>query len=398
MKSIIRLKVIRLLFAASIAFVTANGAMLALAGHVTHEGEATCFTQSPSEASQQIDFANAKAKPLPAAAPAIGPLEGGISAENSGEPGSEPGSVGTGKMIATPPGEAPQTGSEAETSADSGGAVPQEYGTANIPYTTSRVDLTSANNESKSYPYRAAGKLYFNEPGGSYVCSASLIKRGIVVTAGHCVANFGKSTFYSGWQFRPGMSNGASGTIIPYGTWSVSKAWVLTSYYNGTDSCSQSGVVCKDDVAVLALTPQSGALPGTSAGWLGYGWNGWGFTPGNTVQITQLGYPVSADSGLMMQRTDSQGFVSSSNSNCTVWGSRQTGGSSGGPEVANFGVAAELSGTAYGTYSNYNYVIGVTSWGSTTDTVKQEGASSFTSGNVQYLVNQACAAYPANCK
>jgi V8-like Glu-specific endopeptidase len=318
----------------------------------------------------------------------------------------EPGAIGTGKTTpgATGAGEtisgatATQTGAEEQTSADSEEKTPEEFGTANIPYTTSRVDLTTAHNESKSYPYSAAGVLYrvLNSTTAEY-CSASLVKRGVIVTAGHCVANFGKSQFYSGWVFWPGASQSGPTYTFPFGQWKVSKAWVLTSYYNGTDPCEEAGVVCQDDVAVLAITPQSGKLPGTATGWFGYGVNGWGFTSTNITQITQLGYPISHDNGQLMQRTDSQGFVSSSMSNNTIWGSRQTGGSSGGPVVVNFGVAATLSGgTTFGTDSTFNQLVGVTSWD--TDAIKEQGASPFTSANVAYLVGQACTAYPANCK
>jgi V8-like Glu-specific endopeptidase len=398
MKTPVQVKGTRLLFVMSIFALLAAGAGFAFAGQVILEGNVADFVQSPKEASQPIDFAHAKPMPLPqAVAPALGPFEGGISTRNLGTPGSEPGQIGTGKTI---PGiNAIQSEAEEPVYVHAGGVEPPEFGTKAIPYTTSRVDLTSANNESKSFPYRAAGKLYFNEPDGSYVCSGSLIKRGIIVTAAHCVAKFGTSTFYSGWKFYPGMSYGPAGISAPYGAWSVSNAWVLKGYLNGTDSCETAGITCVDDVAVLAVTPKGGVLPGTAAGWLGYGWDGWGFTSANTTQISQLGYPVSHDNGNMMQRTDSQGYVSSGESNNTVWGSRQSGGSSGGPLVANLGVAAVLSGNTYGTYSSYNYVIGVTSWGYETDqTIKEQGASPFTSGNVVTLVNAACEKYPANCK
>ena len=266
-----------------------------------------------------------------------------------------------------------------------------------MPYTTSDVDLTSAHNESKSYPYSAAGVLYrVTSSTTAEYCSASLIKRGVIVTAGHCVANFGQSQFYSGWVFWPGASQSGSSYTMPYGQWKVSKAWVLTSYYNGTNPCEDPGVVCQDDVAVLAITPQSGKLPGTATGWLGYGVDGWGFTPQNITQIAQLGYPLSHSKGQFMQRTDSQGFVSSSYSNNTIWGSRQTGGSSGGPEVVNLGRAAALSGVTFGTGSTFNTVVGVTSWD--TDAIKEQGAGPFTFNKISVLVNLACTAYPANCK
>jgi len=104
----------------------------------------------------------------------------------------------------------------------------------------------------------------------------------------------------------------------------------------------------------------SGAYPGTRVGWYGYGWNGWGFNSSKQILINQLGYPVSHDSGLKMQRTDSQGFVDAEMSNNTVWGGRQTGGSSGGPELVNLGPLATLGGGVLpGSAYNRNIVVGV---------------------------------------
>jgi hypothetical protein len=160
-----------------------------------------------------------------------------------------------------------------------------------------------------------------------------------VVTAAHCVANYGKKTFQSGWQFVPGYSNGSA----PYGTWTVAFAYVLTSYYDGTDPCAQSGVVCQDDVAVLVLNPQSGKYVGSTVGWFGYEYGG-GFTSAGLAAITQLGYPGGLDSALYMERTDSQAYTSSSSSNNHVIGSNQNQGSSGGPWVENFGLPSALTG------------------------------------------------------
>jgi hypothetical protein len=141
-------------------------------------------------------------------------------------------------------------------------------------------------------------------------------------------------------------------------------------------------------------TPKNKGYPGKRTGWLGYGYDGWGFSTfsGATVAlISQLGYPVSHDGGLMMQRTDSQGFVDASHANNTVWGSRQTGGSSGGPEILNLGVpAADPLGTTYGNAADFNIVVGVTSWGYTDATYKQQGASTFTSSNIGQLLSIYC--------
>ena len=103
-----------------------------------------------------------------------------------------------------------------------------------------------------------------------------------------------------------------------------------TKYYNGTDNCAQYGVICPDDVAVITLNPRSGRYAGYYTGWFGYGWNGYGFNASSQALISQLGYPVALDGGLLMERNDSQGFVSTSLSNNTIIGSLMTGGSSGG--------------------------------------------------------------------
>ena len=218
------------------------------------------------------------------------------------------------------------------------------------------------------------------------MCSASLLKRGIVVTAAHCVANFGAKQFYTNWQFIPGYRNG----IAPFGTWTASGATVLTSYRYGTDSCAVSGVVCTNDVAVLQMAPQSGAYPGTSTGWYGYGYNGWGFTPSGQTHITQIGYPAGLDSAAYMERNDSYGYKSAGNSNNTIIGSLMDGGSSGGPWIANFGYAPTLTGVTAGSYPNANIIVGVTSWGYTNSDVKQQGASPFLSTNIGTLINAVC--------
>src|SRR5262249_9446764 len=160
------------------------------------------------------------------------------------------------------------------------------------PFSTARADgATGATN--RIYPFRAAGRLFFNEGSDTFVCSASLIKKGVALTAAHCVATFGTKQFHSNFHFVPGYRNGEA----PFGNWTVKTAFVLSSYLNGTDSCSQKGVVCKDDVALLVLNPQHSTLPGTSTGWYGFAWNGVGFTSNSLTHVTQIGYPVCLDNG-----------------------------------------------------------------------------------------------------
>jgi V8-like Glu-specific endopeptidase len=212
----------------------------------------------------------------------------------------------------------------------------------------------------------------------------------LVVTAAHCVANYGQSQFYSNWVFVPAYSNGSA----PYGKWKAASASILTAYYNGTDNCTQYGVICPDDVALIVLQPNStGGYPGPHTGWFGWGYNGYAFYNGAT-EITQLGYPCNLDSCALMERTDSYGFTDGSYSNNTIIGSEQEGGSSGGPWMANFGQPPNgLQGTDLGR----NVVIGVTSWGFTDLTVMEQGAAPFTSGNIAFLWNFVGCPGPAYC-
>ncbi|MCJ2121800.1 trypsin-like serine peptidase [Methylobacterium sp. J-077] len=273
-----------------------------------------------------------------------------------------------------------------------------DFGTSGLPFTTARADLDAVPTN-ETYPYRAAGKLFFLISGKTYICSASLIHRGIVVTAAHCVAEFGKNSYYSGWQFIPGFRN----TDAPFGRWNVVKAVVPTSYINGTDSCTERGVICQNDVAILVMEPQKDAagqtaFPGDRTGWFAYGWDRAGFTPQGITHITQLGYPGCLDDSNFMERNDAQATSSRTHSSNTILGSMMCGGSSGGPLLINFGKSPKFTGTSEGSAPVPNQVVGVTSWGSSDNRVKWMGASPFISLNIKSLVDSACKAYPDNCK
>lgn len=366
-----------------------GGALVATALAVPTAHAESLISEAPASSqvsNGDIDYANAIPMDSKSPYPAVYD-SADLPSESPGMPGSVGGQPGNGKtnLVRLPVGNLADDGKSS-----------QEFGTSNHPFTTKRVDTVgagAANTASLRYPYRATGKLYFKIGSSSYVCSASLIKRGIIVTAAHCVANFGKNQFYSGWQYVPARYD----DLAPYGVWDVNGAWVLSSYFNGTDTCAAGavGVVCKNDIAVLRVTPKTTAptYPGTATGWYGYGWNGYGFTPNNLALFNQLGYPVALDGGLRMQRTDSQAFVSAANAGNSVWGSLQTGGSSGGPELVNLGISPALSGgIQHGAEWEDNRVVGVTSWGYTNQAVKQQGASPFLSTNIVPLVATACAA------
>lgn len=344
-------------------------------------------SQSPSVQGQSasIDFANAIPMPLPKNPMKSSGFAPEAAPQFTGAPGFSPGGAGDGKQSPTL---VPQSNFIEENS----GISSQDFGTSQHPFSSARVDA-SGNQTSKFYPYSPTGKLYFNIGAATYVCSASLIRPGVIVTAAHCVADFGGS-WYSNWTFVPSLD----GTKAPYGTWKTQDAWVMGSYLAGTESCAVAGVVCPNDVAVIRLAPKKNATLGTyyagnRTGWYGYGWNGYGYTGafGGTVShISQLGYPQAIDSGKIMQRNDSMGYVDAGLSSNLVIGSLLTGGSSGGPWLVNLGITPTLSGISFGSAPAYNIVTNVTSWGYTNPVYKQQGASTFTDGNIIPLVNAIC--------
>jgi V8-like Glu-specific endopeptidase len=278
-----------------------------------------------------------------------------------------------------------------------GGATPMEFGKSGLPFTTARADLEPASTN-EQYPYRAVGKLFFLKEDRTYMCTASLVKRGIVVTASHCVSKFGSGKYYSGWQFVPGFKDGQA----PFGKWDVQEAQALQVYLKGDDKCAQTGVVCSSDVAVLVIKPQvirgHQVYAGDLTGWFAVGWNKSGFTPNSIAHVTQIGYPSCLDGGLSMERNDAQGVISKLSADNTVIGSLMCEGSSGGPWIVNFGIRPSLTGTLSGISPEPNQIIGVSSWGSTDQIIKQMGASPFLSTNIKPLLDWACGKYPDACK
>ena len=277
-----------------------------------------------------------------------------------------------------------------------------------------------------SRPYRYSGKLWMRFGSSWYVCTASLVKKGVLITAAHCVHNYGRGSagFANEVRWYPSNYNSAGG---PWGYYSGVTWRIPTVYFNGTDTCQSgaTGVVCNNDLATVTLAPKNGVYAGTGmGGWYGYGWNGYSYltTPvfGNTTvaQITQIGYPVAIDNGYQMLRGDSYGkYIAMTGSNGkllknTQLGSAMTGGSSGGPWLVNFGTAPVVTGSAsLGNASVRNVVVGVTSWGYTSVGINVQGASwfgqnaewpnasygTYGAGNIGGMMQATCTASAAYC-
>ncbi|MFQ5525985.1 MAG: trypsin-like serine peptidase [Thermoanaerobaculia bacterium] len=286
---------------------------------------------------------------------------------------------------------------------------PEAFGTGGHPFTTKRASAqggTPAGTPVELFPYRPTGKLFMQFGAQTFVCSASVIRKGLLVTAAHCVHNFGDEN--NGWAgavtFQPARHDGS----VPFGTWTGSQWWIPTVYWNGSDNCTVPGIVCENDVAVVVVQQLGGQSIGDVTGMYGFPVNDddFGYVPnflGQTAgQITQLGYPARDYSGVRMIRTDSLGYWDDPNN--VIIGSAQTGGSSGGPWLMNFGIDTSYTGPP-ASDDTANQVVATTSWGFISGAVKVQGASRFSSNaafpapnsNIQALVNAACAANPGAC-
>lgn len=122
------------------------------------------------------------------------------------------------------------------------------------------------------YPERVTGRLFFTTDDGILsVCSASLVNRRQLLTAGHCVCS-GNGAWYSNFYFIPGFKDGEE----PFGQGYMSNIYVYNTYF-------ETGV-WSHDFAMAILT----ADMGNSLGWLGFAAS---WDPA-TLNWLQFGYPA----------------------------------------------------------------------------------------------------------
>lgn len=279
------------------------------------------------------------------------------------------------------------------------GLSPKAFGDFGLPYTSTRVALGGSNQTSavggsylsSTYPYRTIGKLTFS----AGYCSATLIRKSVIVTAAHCIQSFGSgSNIYSNFVFRPGHYGPTGASLAqtqPYGSWSWKALVRPATWASGTDI--GSGSARDNDLAVIVLAKNSrNQFIGDLVGNLGYGWNNYSFTSspktGNlrVAAISTLGYPALMDGGKIQQRADGPSYLTTVGGAGQIWqGNNFTGGSSGGPWVVNFVSANPVlsGGAVIGTAPN-TAVVGVTSWGSADPNAIKDNYSSQFRQNQRY--------------
>jgi V8-like Glu-specific endopeptidase len=209
--------------------------------------------------------------------------------------------------------------------------------------------------ESVQTPYHAsapyAGKLFFDSPEGSMVCSATVVedpahpgKSNLVWTAGHCVHAGKKGGWYRNIMFVPSynnsgmpaaqLQNASEQEVAPFGAWWGD--WAQTSQQWIEQGGETGGQGAPYDFAVIHVTPEKGSsgksLQETVGAALPVDFNAPAVPQINS--LTAKGYPAAKpfDGQKLYQCADKPGRLSVKQSDPTMYriGCTMTGGSSGG--------------------------------------------------------------------
>jgi V8-like Glu-specific endopeptidase len=216
----------------------------------------------------------------------------------------------------------------------------------------------------RAYPYRAVGKLFFSANGDPFTCSAAVIQRRVVVTAGHCVHSGSPGGFYQDFVFVPAYRDGEA----PFRAWTWRNLVVTATWSEGGGQVPNGA-----DYAMIAFADQSmqAGAPvsrlGNVTGWLS--WQTGSLYPNHT---SKLGYPCNLDDCEKMQDVTSNSFRLAEGNN-VEYGSDAREGSSGGPWVQNFAHVPVGGGT--GIDNVVNAVVGVTSYVYNDQAEQLQGAS-----------------------
>lgn len=217
-----------------------------------------------------------------------------------------------------------------------------------------------------------SGKLFFDGPEGSMVCSATVVKdpahpgkSNMVWTAGHCVHAGKKGGWYRNIAFVPSYNNSGLSTdelrnnppkekVAPYGVWWGS--WAQTSEQWIAQGASAGGLGAPYDFAVLHVTPEKGSsgksLEETVGSALPVEFNAPAVP--KIAEMTATGFPAAPpyDGQELFQCEDKPGRLSLTKDDPTMYriGCTMTGGSSGGGWVAagQDGKPALVSNTSIG--------------------------------------------------
>ncbi|MER6914136.1 hypothetical protein ABT354_20880 [Streptomyces sp. NPDC000594] len=226
-----------------------------------------------------------------------------------------------------------------------------------------------------SAPYRSgvpeAGKVFFDGPEGSMVCSATVVedpanpgKSNLVWTAGHCVHAGKDGGWYRNIAFVPSYNDAArpageldgapKDEVAPHGVWWGD--WAKTSEQWIGEGAKTGGRGAPFDFAVIHVTPEKGGSGKSLEETVGSALPVEFDAPSarELTEVTATGYPAAApfDGERMFQCADDPGRFSVRTDQPTMYriGCTMTGGASGGGWVAEGrdGRPALVSNTSIG--------------------------------------------------
>ena len=246
---------------------------------------------------------------------------------------------------------------------------PSAAGTLGAYFTSTRVfpmftGEAAAYSADRAFPYRAVGKLFFSANGEPFTCSAAVIQRRVVATAGHCVHSGSPDGFYEHFLFVPAYRDG----VAPFGAWTWRNVLVSPVWATGSGMVPNPADYAMISFRDQRLNPDAPlARLGDVTGWLG--WQTGSLYPNHTSKI---GYPCNLDDCEKMQNVMSSS-LRATETNTVEYGSDAREGSSGGPWVQNF---EQVSlGGASGINAVPNVLVGVTSYIYNDEVEKAQGSS-----------------------
>jgi hypothetical protein len=208
------------------------------------------------------------------------------------------------------------------------------------------------------------GKVWFSMDGGDWVCSASAVSDSrsgfsLVLTAGHCAYDEVNDAFATNWTYIPSFDTAPTFTCASttYGCWTTAAGGLVV--HNGFASAggfNTQATVHDFAIAIVGPGGKNGTTQLDSLGTYGIAYPAIPVNGGGTVHA--FGYPAAGRyHGKDLTYCTGPTFNDNLNDDLT-WGiaCNMTGGSSGGPWIANFtnsaGTLTSLNSYGYSGISN----------------------------------------------
>jgi V8-like Glu-specific endopeptidase len=180
------------------------------------------------------------------------------------------------------------------------------------------------------FPYKAIGKLFFTLSGTNYVCSASVIRPHLLLTARHCIYESG--TFATNVVFYPGYAGGPNNALG--GAWYANN--IITWHFSSSAEEWDIGFIqTKNHNRTGCKATSTNKQVESYTGYMGYAWGG----DYSRKHFDLFGFPQGApfNGKVNVQCEAATGDINVRGINNTIEvGCDATGGTSGGPWIHTF--------------------------------------------------------------